>query len=406
MIYELVIVSLAFLLSALYSGAEAAFYATRRLKIEILHRKGIRGAHVLMAYLKAPARFIATILVGNNIANVLFASYVTILLAPAYPEWAITLLTASAILIFGEILPKSILHQLGGAASMRLVRIIRVSEVLFSPVSLFLNKVSHWITRLLKTENAGKTWSFSREDIEHLVKESRYYGHIQRHEEEFLGRIMRLSDTKVRQIMVPRTEMISAPANISIKALRKAFIKSQVSRMPIYKNTIDHIIGVVHALDLLQSRGPLKALLRPVPVVPETRNALLLLRDLRKIHSAVAIVIDEYGGTAGIVSLEDIFEEIFGEIADEYDSETDLIDEIEPGTYHVLAKIDLKTLEQELHIALPEGDYDTLGGFLISQFGYVPPPGETFEHEDAIFSIRHSDRRKVSQVQVTLKKRD
>lgn len=399
---EMAILILSFALSALYSGTEAAFYATNRLKVEILRRRHAFGSQRLAAFLDQPDRYILTILVGNNIAHVLFASFAAITFSQKYPEWLVSVGATIFILVFGEVIPKSILRKLAGRAALRLGLFVRVSEIIFYPAIKILNAVSALLSKLFYASGESRGVKLSRADIRHFLRESRYFGLIDYQEEDFVAKIMRLHSVKVRKIMVPRTEIIAAPVTISRAELQRLFIRSQLSRLPLYEQDIDHVVGVAHALDLLKSTKEVRDLMRPVLIVPETQSALILLREMRLKRTAFAIIIDEYGGTEGLVSLEDIMEEIFGDIVDEHDEKAESIEQLDATTFEMPAQVDIWTVNERLGQEIPEGEYGTVGGYVIHRLGYIPRTGERVTIDGLQFIIAQADRRKIQRLKIIL----
>ncbi|MDQ7066308.1 MAG: hemolysin family protein [candidate division KSB1 bacterium] len=401
---ELQIAFLALILSILYSGSEAIFYSINRLKIEVLQRKKARGADAVLHYLNNPEKYLSTILVGNNIANVLFGSFAAIYLSRFVNEAVVSLISTGIVLLFGEIIPKSLLRAVAEPASLRMVRFVKMSERLFAPLILLLTLFARWVTRRFKRTREAGNQTLSKEDIRLLFRESRYLGHIHYQDEEFVRRILKLGTHKVRQIMIPRTEIEAVPESASIEEIKQSFIRTHFSRLPVYKDSIDHIVGAVYARDFFINPDAPQKIIHRLPFVPETKSVLSLLNELRRAQASIAIVIDEYGGTAGLVTLEDIIEEIFGEIADEYDFEGVGIERVSPDEAIARGRAEIEAVNAELGLNLPEGDYETLAGYIIHELGRIPKPGESLEVGDWLMIITHASPQKIDRVKILKKK--
>ena len=400
---ELQIAVLAFILSALYSGSEAAFYAAHPLKIQVLKRRDVARAELVSHYLENPQQYLSTILIGNNIANILFGSFLAVYLSQFYNEFIVSIISSLTILFFAEILPKSIMRVIAIQASLRLVIFVKASEFLFYPVIRGITGLISFFSQLFHVDMGQNEDRPSREEIQFLFRESRYLGQIDMEGEEIIRRIMRLSETKARQIMVPRTEVVAIADDKPIEAIRQTFLRVPFSRLPVYHRSLDHIIGVVHVFDLFQHPKSLQEILRPVIFVPETLPVFKLLKQLQGRKSTLAVVFDEYGGTSGIVTIEDVVEEIFGEFADEYDASGTMIQKLSPKEYIVRGRVDLGMLSRELGIELPPGDYDTLAGYIIHELGHIPKPGETVELDRCKLEVSQADKTKVDFVRVLIK---
>ncbi|MBU2547498.1 MAG: hemolysin family protein [Proteobacteria bacterium] len=256
--------------------------------------------------------------------------------------------------------------------------------------------------RLKNGHSAGRL----EEEIQDLIDLGSESGVITSNEGEMIQSIFELGDTVAREIMVPRISIVAAPADLPLGQIITMIMQKGHTRLPIYENEIDRIIGVLHAKDLLPYWGrsledPLpREIIRTPIFVPESKRVVDLLAELRAQKSHMAIIIDEYGGTAGLITLEDIIEEIVGEIHDEYDQEEDLIVPVDEYTFLVDARLNIEELEDLLKIEFPEGDYETVGGFLTDLTGRVPQESERIEYADLLITILSADERKINQVEV------
>ncbi len=264
----------------------------------------------------------------------------------------------------------------------------------------FQNWLRMCFRRLARVRDSGDI----EKEIEQLIDEGEQRGLISEDEGEMIQGIFSFRDMIAREIMVPRTDVAYAPVDASVSDITQLVIQSGHSRIPIYEGNIDNIIGILHAKDLLGLCGPgesnLRGILRPPQFIPETKKISDVLKDLRESKSHIAIVIDEYGGMAGVLTLEDIIEEIIGDIADEYDADEDLIVEHEDGTVSVHARLDVEELEDHLGVELPDGKFESVGGFVMSLLGRVPEVGERVVYQELEMVIEAADTRKIEKIRV------
>ncbi len=395
-----IIILISFLLSAFYSGSEAAFYSVNRLKLSIFKRKHHRGARLAIEFINSPSRYLAAILVGNNIANVLFGSAMAIALHGVFSETAIIFISTTLILIFSEILPKSISRINAEKIAMKNAPGVRISEVLFYPLIKFLSLITRFVSHYLGHESNGGTTGLSKKEISILFQESRYLGLIQSRDENFIQKVIQLNEVKARQVMRHRTEIQAVPVENSIEEVRQFFIRKQFTRLPVYEKNLDNIIGIVNSLDVLHAPANLQEIMRQVPFMPETKPVLSILQQLRRQQASMAIILDEYGGTAGLLTMEDIFEEIFGEIEDEHDDHGDFIEKLTDDEYRIRGRVEINELNERLDFNLPTGDYETIAGLVISRLGKIPTVGEHLDLNDCRIIITRATRTTVSMVRI------
>lgn len=400
MIFEFWVILFSVVLSAFYSGSESAYYSANRLKLSIFKREKRRGAKLALGYAKSPSRFLSTILVGNNIANVLFGSYVAVVLNDVYSEATVVFISTSFILVFAEILPKSISRVRAEKVSMQNSFAIRLSEILFYPIIRILNAVSRLLSRFLIQESNKHGADLSKRDIAFLFQESRYKGLIHKQDEKFIQRVMQLNEVKARQVMVHRTDIQAIPIDMTPEKVRRTFIRRQFTRIPVYKDTLDHIEGLIYLLDVLQQPADLRKIIHEVHYIPESKRVLDVLQELRKKRASMAIVIDEYGGTAGLLTMEDIFEEIFGNIEDEHDEPADFIEKISDKEYRVRGRVEISELNEYLNFRLPLGEYETIAGLVISRLGKVPTVGDYLDLAECRIIVTRATRKSVSMVRI------
>jgi putative hemolysin len=405
--YTLIIL-LSLLFSAFFSGMEIAFLSSNRLKIELDRHKGTFNGKVMGRFYKKESFFIALLLLGNNTALVLFGIYAAKILEPIIENWGIlepaliliiqTILSTLLVLVVSEFLPKALVQiNPNGFLRIATTPMLLIYSLLYLPTQLVMF-VSGLFLRLLKTDRSNSAKVFSIVDLEHYVqdisariKEEQDFGN----EMQILQNALDFRTIKARDCMVPRTEIIAIEVDEAIERLNKLFIDNGLSKIIVYRKTIDNIIGYVHSFELFKSPVSIKQILLPIAFVPSAMPGKELLELFTKQAGNIAVVVDEYGGTAGIVTIEDVVEEIFGEIEDEHDVEDLLEEKISEDSYRFSARLEIDYLNNEYGFNLPESDeYETLGGFIIHQLETIPALGEIVELENSTLEIEKvSDRR-------------
>ena len=400
-------------LSGLMSGSETALTALGEWKIRQLREDGLdpTGAFALLE--RQPTRFITTLLIGNNLVNIAAASLITQIaiqtaqnygfgesLAVGYATGITTLL----VLIFGEITPKSIAVHHAVGFSRAVIRPVYVMSIVLYPIGLAFAWITGNVLRLFRLEPSGNPL-LTENELRLMLRSAEESGVIEAQEEEMIKGIIDLEETVVREVMTPRVDVVAIHEDASMMELLRLTTEHGYSRLPVYGETIDAIRGFVYARDLLPylarpealERTRVADLMTPPQYVPETLSILNLLRDMRIRKNHMAIVVDEFGGTAGIVTLEDIIEEITGEIYDETDEEEEEdIALLEDGHYRIQGSAHLENVAEDLHLTFEDdGEYDTLAGFMIDELGHIPHVGESLQHQGVRFIVEQADERRV-----------
>jgi CBS domain containing-hemolysin-like protein len=393
---------LALALSAFFSGTEVTFVAADRVRCEIARRTGKRGAHLAYGFVQNPERFVFTTLIGNNVATVGFSALAALLLQPHLSAGTIVLVSSMTLLLLGEIVPKTLLRERAQSAVLRLAYPLRFFELLFWPVNWALR----WVVLRLtgpRTVDARAAYAlFSRKDLTILLRESFAAGTIARHERDLISRLLRLAVRPVKNIMVPRVDMVALPLNSSLQQAQRVFRQSGYSRLPVYEKTLDDIKGVVHVRDLLGRPESLAAIVRNVLFVPATTSCYRLLLEFRRTSAAVAVALDEYGGTAGMVTLEDVLEELFGEIEDEHDEEVTRWRPLPDGGVWVDGRLSVEELNAAMGWKLPSGPYSTVAGLILARLGRIPRRGELVEVGKYQFQVLRATRKRILSLKAAL----
>lgn len=408
--YWYVLLAVLILLSALFSGSETALTALSKARIRKLKGEKVKGIELLEGLLENTPRLISTILVGNNLVNILAASVATNIAVRVYGNLGIGIATGILtflILVFGEITPKTYAINHPERVALFAVWFISALSYVFYPVSRVLIFIANIILKILRQETIKQGPFLTADEIKAMVAIGEEEGVLEEEERKMIHGVLELGDTIVKEVMVPRTDMVCVSSDQTIGESLEVAQEAGFSRIPIYEESLDNVTGILYVKDMLDfvGRGKLgvlvKDLAREPYYVPETKRVDELLREfqMRKIH--MAIVIDEYGGTAGLVTLEDLIEEIVGEIFDEYDFEEEKrIEQISEEEWMFDGRVDIDAVEELLGIEIKEEEAETIGGFVTSLLGHVPEENEKVAYEGHEFRVAKVENRRVSKVHV------
>lgn len=375
---DYVLILLSLVLSAFYSGAETVLVSVNRLKFEALERLGVKGSFRVISLIEEPDRFLITCVVGTNIANVAWSSLVAIKLEPYLAGPLIAVVSTAVLLVFGEVLPKTIGRSVADLVAIPVSRIVTFFEYVFYPVTALLRLVGTALVRLLGDHTRTIESVISRRDLEYLFAAGSTSKALERQERAFITRLFRLGHQRVRDVMVPRTEIVGVRLDQPCYALRKKFEDTGLSRLLVYGENLDDVKGFVHVLDLFREPKRWQDMIRPVLAVPENITTVELLRRMRDERVSMAVIVDEYGGTEGIVTMEDLVEQLFGEIHDEFDYDERWVRRLGDRSFIVKGRAEIGYLNETFGLGLPRGDYATLSGLLNELAGRIPRVGETF----------------------------
>lgn len=404
----LLIASLVLLaLSAIFSGAEIAILSANRFRIHQQAEDGNGRAQLLQRLLANPSRMLGVVLILITAINYINESLVTFWLhhQRGLPEWIPFFSLLVLVLIFAEVTPISYAAANPEAYATVVAPLIALCTRVMQPVVAGFSALANGMVRALGGEARAKPL-VTGEEVMTIVDMETERGVLEEEEKELIHSIFEFSDTIVREIMRPRIDMIAVADTAGVAQAVERIATHRISRLPVYQGSIDHIVGVVHAKDLLpyQIRRaldvPVREAMRPAVFVPETKRVSELLREMREAKQTLVIVLDEYGGTAGMVTIEDLLEEIVGEIYDEYDLVQADIEWLDDRTVVVNGKVLIDELNELFDHAFPPGEYDTVGGFLYSRFGDVPARGERFTEDGYEFVVERVDGHRISQVRV------
>lgn len=413
---SIVIILTTLVLSAFFSGFEIAYVSSNKVHIEILKKQEGLIANILTRLTHRPSKLLATMLVGNNVALVVYGfemgKVMTLLLPPFFQNvvWH-TIISTLIILITAEFMPK-VFFQIYANQLLKLFAIpAYFFYLLFYPFSSFIIWISDFVLRVFfKTKGDYVPLSFTKVELVDYISEQ--MGNAPKKEEvdaevQMFQNALEFSGVKAREIMIPRTEIVAVDLNETIENLIATFVSSGFSKILIYNENIDDIVGYVHSFDMFKKPKTIKEVLIPVVTIPETIQINEVLNLLMRKRKSMAVVLDEYGGTSGIVTLEDIVEELFGEIEDEHDKDKFIEEKISDDEYLFSARLEVDYINETYHLNLPESEeYETLSGLIVLHTEEIPTQGETISLPPFVFSIEACSQTRIETVRIFIKEND
>lgn len=398
------------ILSAFFSASEVAFSNVNKIRLKHYVDEKRRGAKKALYISEHFDKAIATILVGNNLAKIAAATIASSVLVSMFGTSTGILLsilvTTVVILLIGEFLPKAIAKARAETFSLALANILYVFIKLFSPISWIFTQLKRLLTKVILPQQNRP--SVTEEEIKIMVEISEQEGVINKSEKELVHRSLDFDNILVGEILTPRPDMVAVEVNQSIEEIKNVFLKEKYSRIPVYEDNIDNVIGILSEREffaaLIQNKEvDIRSLLLKPLFVVESMKIASLLPELQKLKTHMAIVIDEYGGTAGLITMEDILEEIVGEIWDEHDEQVKVVSQLDEKTYLFSADYSLEDFARLTKVELPDSSYHTIGGWLVEEFERVPQQGEQLYYENLMLTIDEVDNRRIRKVRVEIR---
>ncbi len=399
---ELTLALIGLALSAFFSGSELALISANPLQMEVWSKQERRGAARAIRLMGDPDGFLVCVLVGTTLSNVVATSFATVfLLRLGWHPVVVLMVITSTILLFGEVLPKT----LSGERPNHFLRIVapvqRLWLLLLAPVAVPLRKVSgHFGPAEHTTPGVGRETTLEREDLKLLFAGQKDTQVLLESEKELITQVFDLGETPVSRAMTPRTDICAVSETDELNQVVHTFIESGYSKLPVYRDNLDNILGVVYLYDIFKTPGDLASIIRPVTVVPDSNTTIDVLKQLQRVRHPIAIVLDEYGGTAGLVTPEDLFEELFGDFEDEFDSQVSEAVQLPDGSVLVDSKTKVEELNRRFRLNIPEGRYETIAGYLTTALDRIPYKGERLYLPFGQVVIRKSTPRRIEQVQI------
>ncbi len=410
---KLIILILLLLLSAFFSSAETAFTTLRRARVESLVEDGSKRAALVLKILDDPGRMISAILIGNNIVNISASALMTVLVSETVGNWAVgfaTGLLTLLVLLFGEIVPKTLAMINNEKLAFAYAPVIKLLMIVLLPLILVIDIFSNAVLKLLKVDPGRKVLSISEKELLHYVDTGHEAGVIESSEKEMIHNMFDFTDALAKDIMIPRVNMVSIDMHASYEEIKELYLESLYTRLPVYDETPDKIIGVLNIKDLLFNDGSgfhLKKYMRDVYYTYEYKKISDLMEEMREKNMTVSIVLNEYGTTEGMITMEDLLEEVVGQIRDEYDEdEAELIRCVGEGEYIVDGSLSLDDINEQLETSFESEDYDSISGMIIEKLGdRIPEANETVDLDDGTcLKVEALEGNRIVSVRLTLPK--
>ncbi len=399
-------------LSALFSGSEIAFISANKLRVELRKKKGAARGRILANFYEKPAHFLSTMLVGNNIALVAFTILMGSVLAPLLEKTLglqeqellllllDTIIITVVVLIFGEFLPKTLFSLYADQILYFLALPLKFIEVALRPLTWIMTRFSNrFLSVFFKSSITPVETAFTRLDLENFINDTLTDAE-EEIDKELFGKALNFKEVKVRDCMVPRTEIENIDVSSNLEELEQLFRETKLSRLIVTDNDIDNVLGYVHHQQLFQQPDDLKKLVLNISFVAEVTRVTDLMNDFIRTRTSIACVVDEFGAVAGIITLEDILEEIFGEIEDEHDQGEYVENQISDDEYIFSGRLEISYLNEKFDIGLPEGDYHTLSGYLVTTTETIPEKGAQIELDGFRFILELVSNTKIETVRV------
>jgi len=404
------------LLSAFFAMAETSFISLQRARLMHEVGKGVRGASSVLALVKDPAKLLSTILLGNNLANAAAAALATTITVRLMGDTNASIVVATVgvtavLLIFGDITPKTIAAHHADRLSKMYAPPVRWLSWLFSPFVWVLSMIASGITKLLGQRYVPRSLA-SEDEIRAMIAVGEKEGALEAGEAEMLQNIFEFTDRPVREVMTPRPEVVFVPYEMTVKEFLDLYRESPLSRYPVYRETRDRVVGTLALKDVLMALSkegadpgqPVGSLVRAAYFAPVTKRTGDLFREMRDKNFHLSVIVDEYGGTAGVVSLSRMLEEIVGPVGDELSPSTSEYQAIDSHTYEIDAGMQIEDANEQMQLDLPEGEYETVAGFILSLLGRVPRVDDQLRFRDLRFTIKEMEGVKIKTVLVTREK--
>lgn len=394
--------------SAFFSASETALMTLSKIRIKKMLEDNIKGAETIDKLVKNPSKLLSAILIGNNVVNIGASALATSLAIDYYGSTGVGISTGIMtllVLIFGEITPKSLAAQNSEKVSLRVAKFIHIVTIILNPIILFLTRITNLLVRLMGGKTDRKQPFITEEELRTIVNVSHEEGVLEVEEKDMIYNVFEFGDSKAKDVMTPRTDMVAIEINSSYEEIIHIFKQEQFSRIPIYESTTDNIVGILHVKDLLflensKAEFDLKKYMREPYFTYEFKLITELFDEMRTNRIHMVIVLDEYGGTEGLITIEDLIEEIVGDIEDEYDKEVKEIEVIKEDEYLVYGNIKIEDINDMIGTNIESEDFDSIGGFVMGLLGKVPESGETIEHDNIKFIIEYVEKNRIERLRI------
>ncbi|MBW7994972.1 MAG: HlyC/CorC family transporter [Candidatus Glassbacteria bacterium] len=397
--------------SAFFSGSETALISVNKVKMQSWLEEDNRLGRLAAKFISSPSDILSSLLVGNNLMNVIATVLIADLIFQMFPQrrelsilisaLIIPAVTTPPILFFGEIIPKSMAREHAGRTIRLVTTPLLLAHYILTPIAWITRRISSRLLKLAGVSDQHREEIFTRKNIQRVLIESGRNGVLDEEERNFISGVFNFSEITVREVMTPRTEIVAVPKDTPAEEIAATMSRSKYSRIPIYEESLDHITGIVHVVDLLGGAEHGQPILHPVILSPETRKADSLFYEMRHRKCHLAVVLDEYGGTAGIVTLEDLLEELVGDIHDVHDNTGTLVKIGRDNSIFVDGRTRFDELKDK--ISLPDFSHgvETIGGLLIAELGRIPEPGERFQIGNLRITVLEATPKRVERLRIS-----
>ena len=415
----LIIIFITILLSAFFSGMEIAFISANKLRMEIDKNQNILSSKILRIFSDNPSQYISTMLIGNNLALVIYGIVMTMLIEPYIKQFIInegavlliqTIISTLIILFLAEFFPKTF-FKINPNQTLKILAVpVYIFYLIFYPIAKFITVISRFIIKLLFKVNItdDDNTTFEKIDLDHFINDSQQENNQENeinNDVKIFQNALDLSNIKLRECIVPRTEIEAIEINEDVDILKQKFIETGHSKILVYKESIDNIIGFAASIQLFHNPNSIKEMVQNLPIVPETMPANKLLAMFIQNQKSMVLVVDEFGGTSGIVTMEDILEEIVGDIQDEHDKINLIDNKISDTEYILSGRLEIDNINDKYNLNLPDsGDYETIAGLILANYGSIPVINDVVEIDMFQFKIIKASNTKIEIVKLTIKK--
>lgn len=408
-LWKIVVLILCLAFSALFSASETALTSLSKIRVKQMLEEDVKGAKTIESLQNEPSRMLSAILIGNNVVNIAASSLMTSLAIDLWGNTGVGIATGIMtllVLIFGEITPKTLAAQNSEKLALKLAGLVNLTMIVVIPISFFLTKVTNFLVKLLGGDVNSEQPFITHDELKTIVNVSHKEGILEGEERDMIHNVFDFGDSKAKDVMIPRTEIIAIDIDSTYEEVIEIVTNEQYSRIPVYQDTTDNIVGILYAKDLLFLQGnkelkfDLKKYIRKAHFTYEYKPTDELFKEMRALRTHLVIVLDEYGGTEGIVTIEDLIEEIVGDIEDEYDKEIENVKKVRDNEYLVSGSLELDELNKLLGTDIESNNFETIAGFVIDIIDRIPEDGEEISYGDYSFIVENIDKNRIEKIRI------
>lgn len=406
------VIALCVLFQGFFSGCEMVILSSNRIKLKQAAKRGHNGAVRFLKLIEKPEWSLSTTSTGTNMFVIISSVLAAVWLDDVFrsnSELFTILIITPVLLIFGEILPRTVFQQKADGLALKIASLFVYASMIILPVTYLVFWSSRVFYKLIGKNTLRRNFYISKKELELALSIDGDGSDLETGEKNLIRRVFHLFESNVSDVMVPLVDVTAISYKSTVGKAIKTFNSTDYSRLPVYKGRIDNLIGIIHPFDLINiadENAPIGPFIREVPFVPESKKAHDLLLLLQKTKNSIAIALDEYGGTVGIITIEDILEEVLGEINDEYDDDTKQFTRLGENRFLVSARMEIEHANEIMNLTIPKEDYETIGGFLLKQMGKIPRKGESLLFDNTRFTIRSSGKKSIHTVIVEIQEKN